>query len=34
MLDAVVHRRELRATVGQLLRHMTGRPAAAGYAAG
>ena len=32
MLDAVVHRRELKATVGQLLRHMTGRPAAAGYA--
>jgi acetyl-CoA carboxylase carboxyl transferase subunit beta len=34
MLDAVVHRRDLRGTVGQLLRHMTGRPAAAGYAAG
>ena len=33
MLDSVVHRRELKATVGQLLRHMTGRPAAAGYAA-
>lgn len=33
MLDAVVHRRELKATVGQLLRHMTGKPAAAGWAA-
>jgi acetyl-CoA carboxylase carboxyl transferase subunit beta len=32
MLDSVVHRRELKATVGQLLRHMTGKPAAA-YAA-
>ncbi|MDF1501506.1 acetyl-CoA carboxylase, carboxyltransferase subunit beta [Roseisolibacter sp. H3M3-2] len=29
MLDAVVHRRDLKATVGQLLRHMTGKPAAA-----
>jgi acetyl-CoA carboxylase carboxyl transferase subunit beta len=29
MLDAVVHRRELKSTVGQLLRHMTGKPAAA-----
>jgi acetyl-CoA carboxylase carboxyl transferase subunit beta len=28
MLDAVVHRRELKSTVGQLLRHMTGKPAA------
>ncbi|GLC27371.1 acetyl-CoA carboxylase, carboxyltransferase subunit beta [Roseisolibacter agri] len=33
MLDAVVHRRDLKATVGQLLRHMTGKPAAAPSAA-
>jgi acetyl-CoA carboxylase carboxyl transferase subunit beta len=33
MLDAVVHRRELKATVGQLLRHMTGKPAAVPLAA-
>ena len=33
MLDAVVHRRELKGTIGQMLRHMTGKPAAAGYAA-
>jgi acetyl-CoA carboxylase carboxyl transferase subunit beta len=33
MLDDVVHRRVLKATVGQLLRHMSGKPAAAGYAA-
>jgi acetyl-CoA carboxylase carboxyl transferase subunit beta len=32
MLDAVVHRRELKPTIGQLLRHMMGKPAAAGYA--
>ena len=32
MLDAVVHRRELKRTIGGLLRHMTGKPAAAGYA--
>ena len=32
MLDAVVHRRELKGTIGQLLRHMTGKPAAV-YAA-
>jgi acetyl-CoA carboxylase carboxyl transferase subunit beta len=32
MLDAVVHRRELKDTVGRLLRHMTGKPAAAGWA--
>jgi hypothetical protein len=32
MLDAVVPRRELKATIGGLLRHMTGKPAAAGYA--
>ena len=31
MLDAVVHRRELKSTVGRLLRHMTGKPAAAGW---
>ena len=31
MLDAVVHRRELKPTIGQLLRHMMGKPAAAGY---
>ena len=29
MLDAVVHRRQLKATIGQMLRHMTGKPAAA-----
>ena len=33
VLDAVVHRRELKPTLSQMLRHMTGRPAAAGYAA-
>jgi acetyl-CoA carboxylase carboxyl transferase subunit beta len=32
MLDAVVHRKELKSTVGQLLRHMTGKPAASGWA--
>jgi acetyl-CoA carboxylase carboxyl transferase subunit beta len=31
MLDASVHRRELKQTVGQLLRHMSGQPAAAGW---
>jgi acetyl-CoA carboxylase carboxyl transferase subunit beta len=31
MLDAVVHRRDLKRTVGQLLRHMSGQPAAAGW---
>jgi acetyl-CoA carboxylase carboxyl transferase subunit beta len=31
MLDMVVHRRELKATIGRLLRHMTGKPAAAGW---
>ena len=31
MLDAVVHRRELKRTVGQLLRHMSGKPAASGW---
>ena len=29
MLDAVVHRRQLKGTIGQMLRHMTGKPAAA-----
>jgi acetyl-CoA carboxylase carboxyl transferase subunit beta len=33
MLDDVVHRRELKRTVGQLLRHMSGKPAAVGYTA-
>ncbi len=32
MLDAVVHRKELRQTVGRLLRHMSGRPAASAWA--
>jgi acetyl-CoA carboxylase carboxyl transferase subunit beta len=31
MVDRVVHRKELRSTLSRLLRHMTGRPAAAGY---
>ena len=31
MLDTVVHRRELKNTVGQLVRHMTGKPAATGW---
>jgi hypothetical protein len=29
----VVHRRELKHTVSQLLRHMTGKPAASGWSA-
>jgi acetyl-CoA carboxylase carboxyl transferase subunit beta len=33
MLDDVVHRRDLKATIERLLRHMTGRQAAAGLAA-
>ena len=33
MLDSVVHRHELKATVGRLLRHMTGKPAATGWSA-
>jgi acetyl-CoA carboxylase carboxyl transferase subunit beta len=33
MLDAVVHRKELKSTLALLLRHMTGRPAAAERAA-
>jgi acetyl-CoA carboxylase carboxyl transferase subunit beta len=32
MLDSVVHRRLLKQTVGQLLRHMSGKPAATGWA--
>ena len=31
MVDQVVHRRDLKHTVGQLLRHMSGRPAASGW---
>jgi acetyl-CoA carboxylase carboxyl transferase subunit beta len=31
MVDAVVPRRELKSTIGQLLRHMTGKPAATGW---
>ena len=31
MLDAVVHRRDLKRTIGQLLRHMSGQEAAAGW---
>jgi acetyl-CoA carboxylase carboxyl transferase subunit beta len=31
MLDAVVHRRQLKQTVGQLLRHMMGKPAESGW---
>jgi acetyl-CoA carboxylase carboxyl transferase subunit beta len=33
MLDMVSHRKQLKHTVGALLRHMSGRPAAAGWAA-
>jgi acetyl-CoA carboxylase carboxyl transferase subunit beta len=33
MLDSVVHRKELKRACGQLLRHMTGKPAAAGWTA-
>jgi acetyl-CoA carboxylase carboxyl transferase subunit beta len=32
MVDAVVHRKDLKRTVGQLLRHMSGKPAATGWA--
>jgi acetyl-CoA carboxylase carboxyl transferase subunit beta len=32
-VDTVVHRRELKRTLSQLLRHMTGKPAAAGWTA-
>ena len=31
MVDSVVHRRDLKRTLSQLLRHMTGKPAAAGW---
>ncbi|HEX2718167.1 MAG TPA: acetyl-CoA carboxylase, carboxyltransferase subunit beta [Gemmatimonadaceae bacterium] len=31
MVDAVVHRKELKGTVDQMLRHMTGKPAATGW---
>ncbi|MFY7921546.1 MAG: acetyl-CoA carboxylase, carboxyltransferase subunit beta [Gemmatimonas sp.] len=31
MVDRVVHRRDMRSTLSRLLRHMTGRPAAAGH---
>jgi acetyl-CoA carboxylase carboxyl transferase subunit beta len=33
MLDSVVHRHELKRTISQLLRHMSGRPAATGWSA-
>jgi acetyl-CoA carboxylase carboxyl transferase subunit beta len=33
MVDAVVHRKELKNTVGQLLRHMSGKPAVTGWTA-
>ena len=32
MVDSVVHRRDLKTTVGRLLRHMSGKPAVAGWA--
>ena len=32
MVDSVVHRGQLKVTVGQLLRHMSGKPAATGWA--
>jgi acetyl-CoA carboxylase carboxyl transferase subunit beta len=32
MVDSVVHRKQLKATLGQLLRHMSGKPAATGWA--
>jgi acetyl-CoA carboxylase carboxyl transferase subunit beta len=32
MVDSVVHRSLLKQTVGQLLRHMSGKPAATGWA--
>jgi hypothetical protein len=31
-VDSVVHRARLKQTVGQLLRHMSGKPAATGWA--
>jgi acetyl-CoA carboxylase carboxyl transferase subunit beta len=33
MLDDVVHRRDLKRTVGQLMRHMSGKPALSGWTA-
>ena len=33
MVDAVVPRKELKPTVGQLLRHMSGKPAVTGWTA-
>ncbi|MDA1081766.1 MAG: acetyl-CoA carboxylase, carboxyltransferase subunit beta [Gemmatimonadetes bacterium] len=32
MVDSVVHRKDLKRTVGQLLRHMSGKPVATGWA--
>jgi acetyl-CoA carboxylase carboxyl transferase subunit beta len=32
MVDCVVHRHKMKQTVGQLLRHMSGKPAATGWA--
>ncbi|MBI1808484.1 MAG: acetyl-CoA carboxylase carboxyltransferase subunit beta [Gemmatimonadetes bacterium] len=32
MIDSVVHRHKMKETVGQLLRHMSGKPAATGWA--
>jgi acetyl-CoA carboxylase carboxyl transferase subunit beta len=32
MLDCVSHRKDLKQTLGRLLRHMSGKPAAAGWA--
>jgi acetyl-CoA carboxylase carboxyl transferase subunit beta len=32
MLDSVVHRRDLKETIGRMLRHMSGKPAMAGWA--
>jgi acetyl-CoA carboxylase carboxyl transferase subunit beta len=32
MLDAVAHRKDLKQTLGRLLRHMSGKPAAAAWA--
>ena len=32
MVDCVVHRHQMKQTVGQLLRHMSGKPAATGWA--
>ncbi|GAC1477354.1 MAG: acetyl-CoA carboxylase, carboxyltransferase subunit beta [Gemmatimonadaceae bacterium] len=31
MVDSVIHRRQLKPTIGQLLRHMTGRPSSTGW---